>query len=162
MVTTTLLDEVEDALASVKDPEIPTISIVDLGIVHDVRVDADLIAVELLPTFVGCPALDTIKTAVEERMRPFGRRVEVAFTFVVPWTTERITPAGREALRQSGFAPPIVGRASPGLVMLEQPVDCPYCGSARTVPENAFGPTQCRTIRYCTACRQPFEQFKEL
>ena len=152
---------VRHALADVRDPEIPTISIVDLGIVHDVRVDATGIRVELLPTFVGCPALDLIRDRVEERLAAFGWPVEVAFTFAEPWTSDRITRAGHDALRRGGFAPPS-GTAGPQLFAVDTPVPCPLCGSPRTVLENAFGSAQCRSIRYCTSCRQPFEQIKTI
>jgi ring-1,2-phenylacetyl-CoA epoxidase subunit PaaD len=164
VISTTLLDEIKLELAQVNDPEIPAISIVDLGIVHDVAVDdAGAIHVELLPTFVGCPALDVIRDAVERRLSAFGRSVDVRFVFTVPWTSDRITPAGHEALRRSGFAPP-TGSAPVGfpLVVLEAPVACPFCGSLRTRLDNAFGPARCRSIRYCTACRQPFEHFKAI
>ncbi|NJD28688.1 MAG: phenylacetate-CoA oxygenase subunit PaaJ [Chloroflexi bacterium] len=136
-----------EALAAVADPEIPAVSIVDLGMVEDVRVDDDAIRIELLPTFVGCPALDAIQLAVEEKLAAFDRPVEVEFGFRVPWTTDRITPKGRERLRASGFAPP-------------DEATCPFCGSADVVLDNLFGPTQCRSLRYCRACRQPFESFK--
>jgi ring-1,2-phenylacetyl-CoA epoxidase subunit PaaD len=151
------------ALRDVADPEIPAISIVDLGLVHEVRADDTGIHVELLPTFVGCPALDVIRGAVKERLSELGRPVDVRFSFAVPWTSERISPEGRERLRSSGFAPPApepVG--GPTLLSLETPVPCPYCGSRRTRLDNAFGPTQCRSIRYCTECRQPFESFKSV
>ena len=85
----------------------------------------------------------------------------MAVVFDPPWTTERISPLGRRRLADSGFAPPVSGGA--GLpVVLDVPVPCPWCGSRRTVLENAFGPTACRAIRYCTDCRQPFEQFKQV
>jgi ring-1,2-phenylacetyl-CoA epoxidase subunit PaaD len=142
-------DAVLDALAAVADPEIPAVSIVDLGMVEDVRIDEDAIRIELLPTFVGCPALDAIQGAVEERLAPFDRPVEVEFGFRVPWTTDRITPRGRERLRASGFAPP-------------DEATCPYCRSADVALENLFGPTQCRSLHYCRACRQPFEAFKPI
>lgn len=152
---------VRAALAEVADPEIPVVSIVDLGMVEAVTVDRDGIAVELLPTFVGCPAIDMIRAAVEERLATFGRPVQVDVTFRVPWTSDRITDAGRERLRRSAFAPPRTdGAELPVLVQLATPVPCPHCGSRRTVLENAFGPTQCRAIHHCTACRQPFEAFK--
>jgi ring-1,2-phenylacetyl-CoA epoxidase subunit PaaD len=138
-----------DALRDVHDPEIPTISLVDLGIVHAVKVNPERIAVELLPTFTGCPALEVMRASVEERLVGMAPHVEVSFTTAVPWTTERISPAGLEDLRQAGLAPP--GRAKP---------TCPYCGSDDTAMENAFGPTLCRSIWYCAACRQPFERFK--
>jgi ring-1,2-phenylacetyl-CoA epoxidase subunit PaaD len=138
---------VRAALADVPDPEIPAVSIVDLGMVEQVEVGDDAIRIELLPTFVGCPALDAIRDAVGGRLAAFGRQVEVGFGFRVPWTTDRITEDGRRKLRESGFAPP------------DDPA-CPYCGSANVALDNLFGPTQCRSLRYCRACRQPFESFK--
>ena len=144
-------DAVRAALADVADPEIPAISIIDLGIVHRADVAPDgRIVIELLPTFVGCPAIEAIRSAVTERLSTFGRPVEVAISFEVPWTSERITPAGRSQLRESGFAPP----AEP------EDVRCPYCGSASVAMDSAFGPTLCRSLFYCRSCRQPFESFK--
>jgi len=81
-------------------------------------------------------------------------------TFAVPWTSDRISPEARHKLAESGFAPPLPGGGSEAPIQLARPVTCPYCGSRRTVMENAFGPTLCRSIYYCTNCRQPFEQFK--
>jgi len=146
---------VRDTLAGVMDPEIPVCSITDLGIVERVAVTEDVIAVTLLPTFSGCPALDAIRTDVERALIPIadGRAVEVRYVFDPPWTTDRITAAGREALRSFGISPP-------GQRMLELKVRCPNCGSLETVLESEFGPTPCRSIRYCTACRNPFEGFK--
>jgi ring-1,2-phenylacetyl-CoA epoxidase subunit PaaD len=138
---------VRAALAEVPDPEIPAVSVVDLGMVEDVRVSPTGIHVELLPTFVGCPALDAIRDAVVERLAAFGRPVDVEFGYRVPWTSDRISAQGRERLRASGFAPP------------DDPA-CPYCGSANVALDNLFGPTQCRSVRYCRSCRQPFESFK--
>lgn len=156
MVTIALgpaLDEpaVRAALAEVPDPEIPAVSIVDLGLVHRVEVGHDRIRVELLPTFVGCPALDVIRSSAEARLSEFGREVEVAFTFATPWTSDRITPDGRTRLRESGFAPPVSDRRE---------LRCPWCDSANIALENLFGPTQCRSLHYCRSCRQPFEAFK--
>ncbi len=164
------------ALADVPDPEIPAVSIVELGMVGDVEVTDGGIRVELLPTFVGCPALEVIRDAVERRLEPLGRPVEVDVSFATPWTSDRISREGREKLRASGFAPPPhlrEGRALPVLagppspasgIELPDPdaIACPYCGSTRTTLENAFGPTQCRSIRHCAACRQPFEAFKPI
>jgi ring-1,2-phenylacetyl-CoA epoxidase subunit PaaD len=159
------LDEaaVRAALAEVADPEIPVISIVDLGMVDRVEVSAGSIHVALLPTFVGCPALELIRAAVEDRLQSFGGAVEVTFDFRTPWTSDRISASGRARLSASGFAPPAPNRPDvPLLVQLADPVPCPHCGSRRTVLENAFGPTQCRAIYHCTACRQPFEGFKSI
>jgi ring-1,2-phenylacetyl-CoA epoxidase subunit PaaD len=141
------------ALAEVADPEIPAISIVDLGIVHRADVAPDgRIEIELLPTFVGCPAIEAIRHAVSERLATFGLPVDVRITFEVPWTSERITAAGRTRLRESGFAPP----AEP------KDVRCPYCSSPNVAMDSAFGPTLCRSLFYCRACRQPFESFKPI
>ncbi|HEY3522584.1 MAG TPA: 1,2-phenylacetyl-CoA epoxidase subunit PaaD [Candidatus Limnocylindrales bacterium] len=164
MVTATRPAEgaVRAALAKVSDPEIPAISILDLGIVRTVEVADDRIRVELLPTFVGCPALEVIRDSVRERLAEVapGTEADVVFTFAEPWTTDRISAAGREALRASGLGPPVPSNDAPTLIALEPAAPCPYCGSHRTVLENAFGPTACRSIHYCTSCRQPFEQIK--
>ena len=162
----TRVDEasVRAVLASVMDPELPMLSVFDLGIIHRVEVapGAGPIRVEILPTFVGCPALEFIKASIADRLAVFGRSVEVTATFEVPWTSERITLAWRAALQAAGIAPPAAGPngATPTLIDLEPRVPCPHCGSRRTVIENLFGPTQCRTIRYCADCRQPFESIK--
>ena len=151
------------ALAEVLDPELPMVSVVDLGMVERVEVDRDGIHVELLPTFVGCPALDLIRGAVEDRLRAFDRPLDVHFAYRVPWTSDRITAEGRQKLHASGFAPPgPADHDAPVLLQLSTVVPCPHCGSRRTVLENLFGPTQCRAIYHCTACRQPFEHFKSI
>lgn len=156
---------VRQALAEVKDPEIPTVSVVDLGMVHRVEVGEDRVRVELLPTFVGCPALDLIRRAVAERLGSLAPVVEVEATFAEPWTSDRITAEGRRKLRESGFSPPpAAGQAGDrpwfATITTRPVVTCPYCGSADATMENPFGPTLCRAIFYCNGCRQPFEQFK--
>jgi len=144
---------VRAALAEITDPEIPTISIVDLGMVHRVDVAQDgAIRVDLLPTFVGCPAIELIRSAVSDRLQSFGRPVEVTVSFEVPWTSDRISPEGRERLKRSGFAPPGDLAA----------VHCPYCESPRVAMDSIFGPTLCRSLFYCRDCRQPFEAFKPI
>lgn len=156
---------VRAALAEVMDPELPMLSVADLGIVHRVEVDESIggpIRVQVLPTFVGCPALELIRDSIARRLAVFGRPVRVEVTFAVPWTTDRISVEGRRQLSLAGIAPPGPLGVAPvgGPVSLEARVACPLCGSRRTVLENAFGPTQCRTIRYCQDCRQPFEAIK--
>lgn len=154
------------ALHDVYDPEIPTISVVDLGVVRRVEGGPGSVRVELLPTFVGCTAIDLMRSAVEDRLREFADDVSVEISFAEPWTSERITPEGRRVLRASGFAPPPERAARLGRelsVLPPMPVaECPYCGSRNTTLENAFGPTACRAIYHCAECRQPFEQFKEV
>ena len=156
-----------EALATIPDPEIPAISLVDLGVIGDVRVDDDgaLARVELLPTFVGCPAIEVMRQRIGERLTELAiaERVEVAVSFATPWTSERISDAGRERLRRSGFAPPVMtaGDSLDELAVL--PIaECPYCGSRNTALDNPFGPTLCRAIYHCADCRQPFEQFKRV
>jgi ring-1,2-phenylacetyl-CoA epoxidase subunit PaaD len=153
------------ALDDVHDPEIPTISVVDLGVVRSVTTGAGEIRVELLPTFVGCPAIEVMRSAVEDRLSDFAASVQVDISFAEPWTTERITPNGRAALRAAGFAPPAAVQNA-GQLLSVLPIlpvaECPYCGSRETTLENAFGPTQCRAIYHCANCLQPFEQFKEV
>ena len=151
------------ALDDVADPEIPAVSVVELGMIGAVEARSGSIRVELLPTFVGCPAIDLIRAAVEDRLATFGVPVSVDVSFETPWTSDRISASGREKLRRSGFAPPPPVRAGRALPMVELvPVACPYCGSHRTTLESVFGPTQCRSIRHCADCRQSFESFKPI
>lgn len=159
-------EAVREALRDVMDPEIPNLSIVDLGIVHKVDVSEAGLQVEILPTFVGCPALELIKENVQERLRELAPEVAITIkvTMDVPWTSDRISEKGRAVLKTSGFAPPPTGKmpARGNLIQLMPVAECPYCGSRKTVMENAFGPTLCRAIYYCRDCRQPFEQFKQV
>jgi ring-1,2-phenylacetyl-CoA epoxidase subunit PaaD len=155
-------ERVWEALARVPDPEIPVVSVVDLGVVRSVDVDGDQVRVEFTPTMLGCPALEAMREQMAAAIRGLGVEPEIAVVNDDPWTTDRITPEGREKLRASGFAPPATREAVPvDLVQLQTGAfRCPYCGSTETRLENIFGPTPCRSIRYCAACRQPFEQFK--
>ena len=153
------------ALAEVPDPEIPAVSVVDLGLVHRIELGDGRLRVELLPTFVGCPALELIRGAVAERLAGMAPVVEVEMTFAEPWTSDRITAEGRRKLRESGFAPPApaaAGEARPlfATIGMRPTAACPWCGSHDTTLENLFGPTLCRTLFWCNRCRQPFEQFK--
>ena len=142
--------DVHAALGDVPDPELPVLSVVDLGIVHLVEVSGAGIRVVILPTFVGCPALDVIRGSIADRLGAFGLSVVVDTTFEVPWTSDRISAAGRRALASVGIAPPSEPAA----------VRCPFCASERVAMDSAFGPTQCRSLYYCRACRQPFEALK--
>jgi ring-1,2-phenylacetyl-CoA epoxidase subunit PaaD len=153
---------VRAVLSGISDPEIPGVSIVDLGIVRNVEVGPGRIRVELLPTFVGCPAIGMIQSTVVDHLRPLASVVDAAITYAEPWTSARITPEGRRKLRERGFAPPV--EPLPGGEPAHWPLlplgECPYCGSRNTTLENAFGPTACRAIYQCHDCCQPFEQFK--
>lgn len=146
--------QVWEKLEEIPDPEIPVLSLVDLGVIRSVDVQNGHVRIEFTPTFLGCPALEFMKRAIEEKVP--GAEVEVILDD--SWSTDKITPSGREKLRAAGFAPP-----APRLVQLRSQVHrCPYCGSTGTRLENIFGPTPCRSLRYCESCRQPFEQFKTI
>ncbi len=152
------------ALAEIPDPEIPVLSLVDLGVIRSVDMSRDQVRIDFTPTFLGCPALEAMKGAIEERVRELGAEPTVDVVLDDSWSTDRITPEGREKLRAAGFAPPAPREAAPPkLVQLQSAVfRCPYCGSTATRLENIFGPTPCRSLRYCESCRQPFEQFKTI
>jgi ring-1,2-phenylacetyl-CoA epoxidase subunit PaaD len=156
-----------DALAEVRDPEIPPCSIIDLGIVERVHVTDGAIDIDLLPTFAGCPALDVIRQDAEAAVRVVaaGRAVNVRFVYKPPWTSDRITPEGHRALSSYGITPPNGGDGGHVLIPLAallptEGARCPFCGSGNTVMESAFGPTLCRATHFCRACRNPFEAFK--
>jgi len=157
-------EQVWAAFEEIPDPEIPVISLVDLGVIRSVDVENGQVHVEFTPTFLGCPALEVMKRALEETVSGLGGDPDVQVIQDDSWSTDKITPAGREKLRAAGFAPPALREASaPQLVQLQSNVfRCPYCGSTETRLENIFGPTPCRSVRYCESCRQPFEQFKTI
>lgn len=163
-VTALTPEEVWTGLQGVPDPEIPVISVVDLGVVRDVEVEGDRVRVTFTPTMLGCPAVEVMRDAMADAVRALGGEPEIHVLNDGSWSTDEITAAGREKLRAHGFAPPVPRAAAPvQLVQLERGAfRCPYCGSRETRLENIFGPTPCRSIRYCTSCRQPFEQFKTI
>jgi ring-1,2-phenylacetyl-CoA epoxidase subunit PaaD len=156
-------EQVWAALEQVEDPEIPVVSLVDLGVVRDVQVDGSRVHVEFTPTFLGCPALEVMRDRMAEKITELGGEPDVEVIADDSWSTDRITPEGREKLREAGFAPPAPRSAeTPTLLQLQRGFRCPYCGSTDTRLDNLFGPTPCRSIRYCEGCRQPFEQFKTI
>lgn len=154
------------ALDEVPDPEIPTVSVVELGVIGGVSFEPDgtggeRLVVDLLPTFIGCPAIEVMRETVGERLRSLdlATDIRVKLTFAPPWTSDRISTEGREKLRASGFAPPPLIGIGDLLSTLDR-ATCPYCGSQATTLDNPFGPTLCRAIYHCESCHQPFEQFK--
>jgi ring-1,2-phenylacetyl-CoA epoxidase subunit PaaD len=156
--------QVWEAFEEIPDPEIPVVSLVDLGVIRSIDVSDGHVRVEFTPTFLGCPALEAMKHALEAKVSELGAEPDVQVVQDDSWSTDKITPAGREKLRAAGFAPPPPREASaPKLVQLQASVHrCPYCGSTETKLENIFGPTPCRSLRWCASCRQPFEQFKTI
>lgn len=170
MTTRTLpdVDAVRTAVGAVPDPELPPVTLAMLGMVHDVRVDGAQVAVELLPTWSGCPATDMIAEDVRAAVAAVAgvESVTVRFRHDPVWTSDRITAAGHDALRSFGIAPP-AGRAGLPVLpsasappMSDTPRPCPYCGSTATERDGLFGPTPCRDVRFCRDCQQPFEAFK--
>jgi ring-1,2-phenylacetyl-CoA epoxidase subunit PaaD len=148
------------ALEEVMDPEIPTISLVDLGIITGVRVSGRKVRVDMIPTFSGCPALRIMEDMVRDRMTLLGaEEVDVRTSFDIAWNTDRITEKGRKALLKHGLAPPPQNTSRIDLDVLSD-IACPYCNSRNTTLSTPFGPTLCRSMHYCNNCLQAFEQFK--
>ena len=151
-----------DLLDGVKDPEIPVVSIVEMGIVREVKVDGQNVIVILTPTFAGCPALYTIRDEVSRALSKAGvAGAEVRFTYSPPWSSDDLTLQARQKLKEFGLAPPPQHQ---GLIEAAWllPVPCPYCDSINTSMKNEYGPSLCRAIYFCYNCNQPFEQFKPI
>jgi len=145
------------------DPEIPVVSLIDLGVIREVVIDDQgKVIVEMTPTFVGCPAMDYMKKEVEETLKSHQvEQYEVNISFDQPWSTNQITEKGRAALKKFGLAPPPKYQLIPDLEILKH-THCPYCDSHNTELKSPFGPTLCRSLHYCHNCKQAFEQFKPL
>lgn len=192
------VEAIRAALQHVMDPEIPMVSVVDLGIIQAIEVasagggDSDsavagdgervdtvgaAVRIDITPTFTGCPALEMMRAEIGAAVLALGAAsVDVRIVLDPPWTSDRIAPAAREAMRQIGLAPPPPAarfRSDPSLsltvdvrvtadAVTAEKVACPFCGSPDTVTDNPFGSTLCRSVHYCNACRQPFEAFKAL
>jgi ring-1,2-phenylacetyl-CoA epoxidase subunit PaaD len=150
------------ALEGVRDPEIPSVSIIEMGMVHRVEVQAESVQVVILPTFSGCPALNFIKDQVVSALREAGfEHADVRMDLTIAWSSDRIRPSAFEKMKQLGLAPPPKHGGNFERI-LDEPVLCPYCGSDQTIAKNNFGPTLCRAIYYCNHCQQPFERFKPI
>lgn len=155
-------EQVYTWLEEVKDPEIPVLSLVDLGVITDVQITANDVFIEMTPTFVGCPALDFMKQDIHETLSRHGvDRVTIEVTFRKAWNSDLITEKGKAALKKFGLAPPPSRELFTELDVLEHAA-CPRCNGADTELRNTFGPTLCRSIHYCNRCREAFEQFKPL
>jgi ring-1,2-phenylacetyl-CoA epoxidase subunit PaaD len=147
-------------LGNVADPEIPVVSIVDLGIVRDVIV-ADNVTVELSPTYSGCPATEVIENSVVEALNKYGiENVEIRRVLSPPWTTDWISDEGRDKLRRYGIAPPEKGASKRALLHGEREIACPRCDSVNTAVVSEFGSTACKASYKCKDCLEPFEYFK--
>ncbi|MEK5428964.1 1,2-phenylacetyl-CoA epoxidase subunit PaaD [Cytobacillus sp. FSL R7-0680] len=162
MYQSTLVAEkdIMEALELVQDPEISTVSVVDLGMIEGVEIHDSYVSITMLPTFLGCPALEIIKKNVVEQIQSVAgvEAVEVLFKTAPPWTSDRITEKGQKGLKAFGIAPPPKHFTEDG----SWHVDCPYCGSTYVTLDNIFGPTACRSILYCKSCKNPFEAMKPI
>ena len=157
-------ENIWEALHDVKDPEIPVISVVDMGIVTKVIIDEknDHAKVVMTPTFSGCPAIKLLEDLIQTRVEQMGfSKVDVETNFDVAWSSNMITDEGRAALKNFKLAPPPKhdGNPDPEMIML---ATCPNCGSEKTTLKSPFGPTLCRSIHYCYDCLEAFEQFKPI
>ncbi len=154
MQTTQSLErQIWEALDRIEDPELP-ISVTDLGLIQDVTVSARSVRVRMIPTYSACPAIEVMRQDIRRKLLEIAdiEHVDVELTFKEPWTVDRMTERGRQRLIQHGIS-------MPSKLRLET-VECPFCGSSNTVLENPFGPTLCRAIYYCHACKNPIERFK--
>jgi ring-1,2-phenylacetyl-CoA epoxidase subunit PaaD len=152
------------AAAAVPDPEVPVLTIADLGVLRDVTVDADgLVIVTVTPTYSGCPAMDVIRRDVEDAVRAAGfSAVEVRTVLSPAWTTDWMTEVGRQALADYGIAPPQRLSSTTGPTLVSLSVRCPQCGSADTRELSRFGSTACKSLWSCNACLEPFDHFKAI
>lgn len=158
----TAREQIWEALEDVKDPEIPVISVVEMGIIRGVLVEDEQVTVRMTPTFSGCPALHVMKSDIEECIRQLGwSKVTVMTALAPPWSSDWISDAGREKLKAFGLAPPNRHGGHAELIFHEL-ATCPYCDSKNTSLRNSFGSTLCRMIYFCNDCLQPFEKFKAL
>lgn len=158
-------EAVRDILREVKDPEVPVLDIVELGIVREVAVENDRVVVDITPTYSGCPAMEVIESEVVSTLSAHGvPDASVRRVYAPAWTTDWMSDEAKEKLRAYGIAPP--GKApGPDLVPLGatvRVVPCPYCRSDDTMLQSEFGTTACKAIHVCLSCRQPFEEFKAI
>jgi ring-1,2-phenylacetyl-CoA epoxidase subunit PaaD len=156
-----------DVAATVPDPELPMVTVADLGILREVSADGDTVTATITPTYSGCPAMREISADLSARLRAAGYHHVTVRTRLAPaWTSDWITPAGRRKLAAAGIAPPPAAprRGGPIPLTLGPPPapPCPRCGSPRTVRTAAFGATACKALYRCEQCHEPFEQVKAI
>lgn len=155
------VEDIRRWLLDVSDPEIPVLSVVDLGIIRDIAWDGDVLVVGVAPTYSGCPATAVISIDIKEALRRRGlERVRIDRRLSPPWTTDWISAAGRDKLRAYGIAPPAADVACAGALKPSAPVACPRCQSVRTEQVSRFGSTPCKASWRCRDCLEPFDYFK--
>lgn len=155
-------EEIMKLLEGVKDPEIPVLSVVDMGMITGVTTHEDEVIVRFTPTFIGCPAINVIRQNIQTHLQQNGFENTIVETDLeTTWTSDRMTEAGRKKLAQFGIAPPAPNTGELTEELLNK-VKCPHCGSTDTTLNSPFGSTLCRAIRFCFSCKQGFEQFKPI
>jgi ring-1,2-phenylacetyl-CoA epoxidase subunit PaaD len=158
----TLTDQaIWDAVGEVLDPEVPVLTIADLGVLRSVRREGDEVVVTITPTYSGCPAMDVIRHEVELTLQALHVNGRVETVLSPAWTTDWMSEDGKAKLAEYGIAPP-TGRRPAGPVMLSLTVRCPLCGSPDTTELSRFGSTSCKSLWRCNSCREPFDHFKSL
>ena len=156
------LEVIWQTLNTITDPEIPVVSLVELGVVREVTVDGARVVITITPTFAGGPALHLMREEIVEKLSAIGlEQIDIRTVLNPPWTTEWLSDDVRAKLKQFGLAPPPRHSGDIELALLED-VTCPHCGSKDTLLDNAFGPTLCQSLHYCHTCRQSFQRFKPL
>ncbi len=160
-------ESVLEILAEVKDPELPMIDVVELGIVRDVTFDGNQLTVDITPTYSGCPAMQVIEKEIVECLSSHGfEGARIRTVYSPAWTTDWMTDAARERLREHGIAPPGPVENPGGIAELvslrraKRTIECPFCRSSNTVEKSEFGSTACKSIHFCNSCHQPFDRFK--
>lgn len=154
--------EIWEILSEVEDPEIPVLTVIDMGIIRSVSIEGDLTTVVISPTYSGCPAMKTIETDIAEILEEKKVGNFKIITQLSPaWTTDWMSESGKEKLRQTGIAPPVGSSSDKGLLMSKiKTVNCPRCGSADTQLISQFGTTACKALYKCNTCLDPFDYFK--
>ena len=160
-------DEIDEILDAVKDPEVPVLSVVELGIVRDVRLDGGVVTVTLTPTYSGCPAMRVIEQDITAALAARGLAVRIEIVYAPAWTTDWMSDEAKRKLEAYGIAPPGTATHETLVSLTRAPATgaaprCPYCHSRDTVVKSEFGSTACKSICFCNACRQPFEMFKAI
>ena len=163
-----MVDRIRDLLREVKDPEIPVIDIVELGIVRNVELEGGVVRVDITPTYSGCPAMQVIERDIISILRANGyEKVNVNTVYSPAWTTDWLSNETKQKFRDYGIAPPTGASTSAGgiaeLVSLRRAkatIECPYCRSSNTIEKSEFGSTACKSIHFCNSCHQPFDHFK--
>ena len=161
--TTISIESIKQVLETVTDPEVPVLSILDLGIVRDVKMQSGKVMITITPTYTGCPAMDVIRMNIRMTLLENGfTDIEIKTVLSPAWTTDWMTEQGKQKLKAYGIAPPNVKQqvCTPGLFQEEEAVQCPHCNSYNTQIISRFGSTACKALYKCNDCNEPFDYFK--